>query len=459
MSGAKASRPELLKALARVRRGDVLVVARLDRLARSLSHLLSVIAELDAKGAHFKSLADPIDTTTPQGRFALQVLGAVAELERALIQERTKDGLRAAKRRGRVGGNPKLRAGDRDAINEVDAKAKAYFERVNRTAEHWLPIVKEMRPDHRWQDVVRVLNAKREPSRTAPCPSGASKFETRGQTLRRGGPRRSSLLHPARRNFSSERLVTLVAGVNRANPELTLAQIGAQLEAMYERTPRGGTRWCPSSVKSLLDRARKLGLLAAEKIELRRCGESAVTPPFAFSRGFRRLPAQQRHQHGTERELPCPRFRGQNPQIAAGAFDFLAALQDRGDDDRRIVFAQNLQRLRPGVRRHANGPPHHRRGYREIAPRVDPALRQIEDIGTGLQHHAERIGFGRQAFVRLWTFRNGWAPMEPRVLVVEPERFAPAFLKARFKIRNICNLILYVALSMGLIGALFWGFT
>ncbi len=58
MFGAKASRPELTKALARVRRGDVLVVARLDRLARSLSHLLSVIAELDAKGAHFKSLAD-----------------------------------------------------------------------------------------------------------------------------------------------------------------------------------------------------------------------------------------------------------------------------------------------------------------------------------------------------------------------------------------------------------------
>ena len=113
MSGAKASRPELAKVLARVRRGDVLVVVRLDRLARSLSHLLSVIAELDAKGAHFKSLADPIDTTTPQGRFALQVLGAVAELERALIQERTKDGLRAAKKRGRVGGNPKLRAGDR----------------------------------------------------------------------------------------------------------------------------------------------------------------------------------------------------------------------------------------------------------------------------------------------------------------------------------------------------------
>jgi DNA invertase Pin-like site-specific DNA recombinase len=175
MSGAKASRPELAKALARVRRGDVLVVSRLDRLARSLSHLLSVIAELDAKGAHFKSLADPIDTTTPQGRFALQVLGAVAELERALIQERTKDGLRAAKRRGRVGGNPKLRAGDRDAIKQiVDAKAQAYFERVNRTAEHWLPIVKDMRPDHRWQDVVRVLNAKRDRSNAGESGEGKS---------------------------------------------------------------------------------------------------------------------------------------------------------------------------------------------------------------------------------------------------------------------------------------------
>ena len=147
MSGAKATRPELLKALAKVQRGDVLVVARLDRLARSLSHLLSVIAELDAKGAHFKSLADPIDTTRPQGRFALQVLGAVAELERALIRERTKDGLRAAKRRGRVGGNPKLRAGDRDAIQRItEARSQSYFDRINGTAEHWLPIVKQMRP-------------------------------------------------------------------------------------------------------------------------------------------------------------------------------------------------------------------------------------------------------------------------------------------------------------------------
>ncbi|MBG0808210.1 recombinase family protein [Methylosinus sp. H3A] len=269
MSGAKASRPELAKALSRVRRGDVLVVARLDRLARSLSHLLAVIAELDAKGAHFKSLADPIDTTTPQGRFALQVLGAVAELERALIRERTKDGLRAAKKRGRIGGNPKLRAGDRDAIQRiVDAKAANYFERVNRTAEHWLPIVRQMRPDHRWQDVVRVLNAKRDGATGAPLPQWTvERLKRAVKCFVAEGLIEPRLLHQAAsRKVSSERLVTLVAGIKRANPDLTLAQIGAQLEAMYERTPRGGTRWAPSSVKSLLDRAEKLRLLDAETL-------------------------------------------------------------------------------------------------------------------------------------------------------------------------------------------------
>ncbi len=235
MSGAKASRPELAKALARIQRGDVLVVARLDRLARSLSHLLSVIAELDAKGAHLKSLADPIDTRTPQGRFALQVLGAVAELERALIRERTKDGLRAAKKRGRVGGNPKLRAGDPEAIQRIaDARSQNYFERVNHTAEHWLPIVRQMRPDHRWQDVVRVLNAKRDKANGAALPHwSVERLKRAVKRFVAEGLAEPNLFRPATRGASSERLLTLVAGIARANPDLTLAQIGAQLEAMY----------------------------------------------------------------------------------------------------------------------------------------------------------------------------------------------------------------------------------
>jgi DNA invertase Pin-like site-specific DNA recombinase len=259
MSGAKASRPQLAKALARIKRGDVLVVARLDRLARSLAHLLSVIADLDARGAHFKSLADPIDTTTPQGRFALQVLGAVAELERALIQERTKDGLRAARKRGRIGGNPRLRAKDPQAIAQIaEARRQSYFERVNQNAQEWLPTVRQMRPEHRWEDVVRVLNGRA---------GGGARWTA--ERLKRAvkrfvaeGLAEPILIAPARRRPSSERLVTLVAGIARANPQMTLAEIGSQLEAMFERTPRGGTRWAASSVKSLLDRAEKLGILA-----------------------------------------------------------------------------------------------------------------------------------------------------------------------------------------------------
>ena len=122
-----------------------------------------------------------------------------------------------------------------------------------------------MRPGHRWQDVVRVLNARRDRSNGPPLPLwSVERLKRAVKRFVAEGLAKSALLQPAGRKFSSERLVTLVVGVKRANPELTLAQIGAQLEAMYERTPRGGTRWSPSSVKSLLDRAEKLGLFGAE---------------------------------------------------------------------------------------------------------------------------------------------------------------------------------------------------
>ena len=91
--------PLLAGLLNEIQEGETLVVVRLNRLARSVSHLLQVIEQLEQRGAHFRSLCDPIDTTTPQGMFSLQVLGAVAQLERALISERTKAGLRAAKAR------------------------------------------------------------------------------------------------------------------------------------------------------------------------------------------------------------------------------------------------------------------------------------------------------------------------------------------------------------------------
>src|ERR1700759_5134450 len=141
-SGADRTRPVRARLLREIRSGETLVVVRLDRLARSVSHLLAVIEQLEAQGAHFRSLRDPIDTTTPQRMFSLQVLGAVAQLERALIAERTKAGLRTARSQGRIGGNPGLRARDPDAIRKVRASRDAAHltARLDRM-DGWLPTV------------------------------------------------------------------------------------------------------------------------------------------------------------------------------------------------------------------------------------------------------------------------------------------------------------------------------
>jgi DNA invertase Pin-like site-specific DNA recombinase len=105
-SGTNRSRPELARLLERLRRGDTLVVVRIDRLARSLSHLLTVIERVRDAGGHFRSLGDPIDTAGPSGMLVLQIMGAIAQFERALIVERTKAGLAAARAQGRVGAIP-----------------------------------------------------------------------------------------------------------------------------------------------------------------------------------------------------------------------------------------------------------------------------------------------------------------------------------------------------------------
>src|SRR5829696_5147979 len=106
-SGAKADRLLLNEALAYARAGDTLVVWRLDRLGRSLPHLIETVAGLAARGIGFKSLTEQIDTTTPGGKLVFHVFGALAEFERDLTRERTHAGLAAARARGRTGGRPK----------------------------------------------------------------------------------------------------------------------------------------------------------------------------------------------------------------------------------------------------------------------------------------------------------------------------------------------------------------
>ena len=107
VSGAKTERPGLDKALDQIRKGDILVIWELDRLGRSLSHLLSIIEELKQKGVDFASVQDGFDTSTASGKMVFSVIGAMAEYERNLTRERTMAGLASARARGRKGGRPK----------------------------------------------------------------------------------------------------------------------------------------------------------------------------------------------------------------------------------------------------------------------------------------------------------------------------------------------------------------
>ena len=106
-SGRRWVRPELHRLLDQLREGDVVVVWKLDRLSRSLKDVLHIMERIAAAGAGFRSLTESVDTTTPAGRMMMQMVGAFAEFERAMIRERTSAGLAAARAEGRVGGRRK----------------------------------------------------------------------------------------------------------------------------------------------------------------------------------------------------------------------------------------------------------------------------------------------------------------------------------------------------------------
>ncbi len=258
-SGGNRARPVLARVLERISKGDTLVVVRIDRLARSLSHLLEVIERLEAKGAFFRSIEDPIDTASPQGKFTLQVLGAAAEFERALIRERTKAGLRSARADGRIGGNPGLKARDAGAIRKVRAaRVESHFQKLNASAEQWVPEVRRLRPDMPWEDVLRVVNSGL-PKESQPWTEARLIRATK--TFVKEGLLPEAILGRAVRASKDDRLPAIIAAIKGADPEITLQAICDRLENMRERTPRGRTKWQPSSVKMLLQRAQGLGLL------------------------------------------------------------------------------------------------------------------------------------------------------------------------------------------------------
>jgi len=119
VSGAKKDRPQLQKMIEHLREGDVIIIWKLDRLGRSLKDLIELVAKFNKMGVGLKSINDPVDTTTSQGKLIFNIFASLAEFERDVIRERTKAGLAAARARGRVGGRPK-------GLSE-EAQSKAEF--------------------------------------------------------------------------------------------------------------------------------------------------------------------------------------------------------------------------------------------------------------------------------------------------------------------------------------------
>lgn len=144
ISGTARSRPELDRMLDSLRAGDVVVVTKYDRLARSLRDLLDIVDQVQARGAGFRSLAEDIDTTTPAGRLVFHVFASIAQFERERIAERTREGLAAARARGRVGGRPpalspaqkdevrRLRDGEGRRLSEIAALFRVSVKTVRR---------------------------------------------------------------------------------------------------------------------------------------------------------------------------------------------------------------------------------------------------------------------------------------------------------------------------------------
>ena len=119
-SGGRWERPQFLRLLNQLRAGDVVVVWKLDRLSRSLRDVLTIMEQLGEAGAGFRSLTEAIDTTTPAGRMMMQMVGAFAEFERAMLRERTQAGVDAARQQGRVGGRrPKLSPQQQSEIRKM----------------------------------------------------------------------------------------------------------------------------------------------------------------------------------------------------------------------------------------------------------------------------------------------------------------------------------------------------
>ncbi len=132
VSGSKADRPEWLKLLSEIQEGDTLVIWKLDRMGRSLHHLVTIVNDLVSKNIDIISLQDPLNTTTAQGRLIFNMFASLAEFEKDLIRERTMAGLKSARARGRMGGRPK---GLSEKARKTACTAEALYKQKELTSD------------------------------------------------------------------------------------------------------------------------------------------------------------------------------------------------------------------------------------------------------------------------------------------------------------------------------------
>lgn len=258
-SGASKERPNLARALERVGKGDTLLVVRIDRLARSLAHLLEIVETLRAKGAFFRSINDPIDTSSAQGMLMTQMLGAFAEFERALIRERTRAGIKAAVARGARPGNPKMRAREPAAIAEIrHSHNEKHLNELLDGRHRWLPTVERLRPHLPWSLVLRQVRAIAPPVR-----SFSERTMVKAcRTLVSAGYADPAILQDAPRLPPDTRVARLVADRLNTHPGASLRDIASWLSRdLREPTPRGGLSWSPEGVRRVITQAKSLKLI------------------------------------------------------------------------------------------------------------------------------------------------------------------------------------------------------
>ena len=228
-SGASPARPVLARLIREIRPGEVLVVVRLDRLARSVSHLLEVDRDSGGQEAHFRSLRDPIDTSTPQGIFPSAGAGR-GGAARAFPHLGAHQGRHQGRQSQRQEAwEPRMRERRPEAIRKIAlAREKVYVDELIASSHQWVPTVRRMRPHHPWEDVVRVLGDSGQSWTVARLRRAVGKLVSQ----RMADP---ALLQPAPRKSPEDRLMTLIAGIAMADPDLSLREIGAQLERMREQ--------------------------------------------------------------------------------------------------------------------------------------------------------------------------------------------------------------------------------